>query len=339
MTSDAANNPIKIIVAGLGNMGANHFRVLSKLPQFQIQAVLDPAPRHQDKLPHGTKIINEFKQLDEIDFEAAVVATPTETHFEVAKELLNRGKNLLLEKPLCSTVEQSEEIISLAQKKGLLLAIGHVERSNPAVKRLKEVIDGGWIGAPIHFSFTRVGGYPNNIKKGNNVLLDLAVHDLDVLRFLNGDYNIHSSVCHKSFQSDIPDTAEILLSGKSSSANIHVNWVTPTKIRTLRVTGTKGVAFVDYMLQTCTLHGGDLIKAKIKDSFNYHDLQSHYRNTDKIEFGVHREEPLVVQAQEWEKALRGQDHQMCLGPDGLKAVRLAEESLKISPILQSSSII
>jgi len=324
------NKKIQVALFGLGNMGRNHLRVLLENKEFELKALIDPFITEVHPL---AKEIPLFKSIDEAleksSFDAAVVATPTETHFEVTKKLLKNSKKLLVEKPIASNPEQCAELIELAQKKNLVLNVAHVERSNPAVRKAKEVIDKGWIGKPIHYSFTRVGGYPQNIKKGNNVLLDLAVHDIDVLHFLEGKFELKACVAHNTVHDNIADTAEILLASKNSvSANIHVNWITPTKIRSLRITGTKGVVFVDYMLQTCELHGGNLIAQNHKKDFNYQELQSHYKNTDKIEFGVHKEEPLKIQLREWLHSLRSEESKLASALEASRAVQLAEDALK-----------
>src|SRR6185295_8566276 len=97
---------------------------------------------------------------------------------------------------------------------GVRLAVGHVERFNPAIRKLREVIRGGWLGEPIHFSFTRIGGYPETIPEGNNVLLDLAVHDVDVLRSLVGPVKVNASLCHSTWKPGVLDTSEIVLESK-----------------------------------------------------------------------------------------------------------------------------
>jgi UDP-N-acetylglucosamine 3-dehydrogenase len=176
-----------------------------------------------------------------------------------------------------------------------------------------------------------VGGYPQNVKSGNNVLLDLAVHDLDVFQYLFGSFHVKSSIIHSTIIPGTADTAEILLKGNDGiSANIHVNWITPTKIRSVRVTGTKGVVLVDYMLQTCTLHGGDLLNSPSTEKFDYNDLQEHYKNMDKIEFGVHREEPLKVQLREWLKALQNKNSSLCTAEEASKTVIEAQRAFEVS---------
>lgn len=322
---------VKIVLVGVGRMGQNHLRVLRETPGFELVAVVDA---HANALPPtgaGVPLLEGISALAEVDFDAAVVATPTATHHEVALALIGMGKHLLVEKPIASTPKQSQEIIAAAREKGTKLVVGHVERFNPAVRKLREIIKQGALGTPIHFSFTRVGGYPETLMQGNNVILDLAVHDIDVLRSMVGPVKLEQSVCHVAWRDGIFDTAEILLAAASGpSANVHVNWITPTKIRSIRVTGTRGVCFVDYILQTCELLGGSLLKQIEPSSSSFESIQELYRATDRIQFGVHKIEPLKAQAMQFHSLLTGGDvGELCTGGDALAAVLLAERAVNV----------
>jgi UDP-N-acetylglucosamine 3-dehydrogenase len=325
---------IDVVLVGLGRMGSNHFRVLRESPHFKLVGVVDNVASKPDaSLLGNARFARTIEELDDVPYAAAVVSTPTVTHFDVASSLIERGKHLLVEKPLASTFELSKEICRKAEAKGIKLGVGHVERFNPAVRKLREVIAAGWLGTPIHFSFTRVGGYPQTLTSGNNVMLDLAVHDIDVLRSLVGPLRVASSICHSTVQHDVLDTGELLLHAKSGpSATVHVNWITPTKIRTIRVTGTRGVCFVDYILQTCELHGGNLLKANVPNTLAFDQLMEFYRTTDKIQFGVRTVEPLKAQLEAFYGLLtNGDAGELCLGADATSAVVLAERAMLQDP--------
>lgn len=320
----------KIVLVGLGRMGKNHLRVLRETQGFELAAVVDAKatpPTDLGSIP----FLRTTAELPPIDFEAAVIATPTATHHDLALELIGMGKHLLVEKPVASTFEQGRKVIEAAQAKGVKLAVGHVERFNPAVRKLREVIREGWLGTPIHFAFTRVGGYPDTVLAGNNVLLDLAVHDIDVLRSLVGPLKLEHSTCHVTFREGVFDTAEIALGAASgASASVHVNWITPTKIRSVRVTGTRGVCFVDYILQTCELMGGSLLKNIEPVTASFDVLQELYRATDRVQFGVQKVEPLRAQAQQFRAFLEGSESgELCTGADALAAVLLAERAIQV----------
>jgi len=319
----------KILLVGLGRIGQNHLRVLRETPGLELAAVVDAGGPGRHDLG-GAAFGASVAEVAKVPFEAAVIATPTETHHAIARELIGMGKHLLVEKPIASSFAQGRELLALAEARGTRLAVGHVERFNPAVRKLREVLREGWLGTPIHFAFTRVGGYPNTILEGNNVILDLAVHDIDVLRSLVGAVKLEHSMCHVTWRDGVFDTAEMLLAASTgASATVHVNWVTPTKIRTLRVTGTRGVCFVDYMLQTCELFGGSLLKQSEPTSTTFDALQELYRTTDRIQFGVQKEEPLRAQAAQFQRFLEsGEAGELCTGRDALAAVLLAERAVQ-----------
>lgn len=322
----------RVVLCGAGRMGRNHLRLLASSARFELAAVVDPNPLDVDTRDlKGAPLLKSLDELSKIDFECAVVATPTATHFDVLEKLVAMKKSVLVEKPLCSTYEQCGKVLAATERAGVKLAVGHVERFNPAVRKLREVIRRGWLGTPIHYSFTRAGGYPSSLVSGNNVLLDLAVHDVDVVRSLEGPMRLEASVCHSTVRSDVYDTAEILLLAKSgASATVHVNWITPTKLRSIRVTGTRGVCFVDYILQTCELFGGNLLEQSLPESAGYERLLEMYKTTDRIQFGVTKEEPLKAELDQFHELLRtGEAGELCLGDDASRAVLLAERAVNV----------
>jgi UDP-N-acetylglucosamine 3-dehydrogenase len=297
---------IKVVLVGLGRMGRNHMRVLRAMPQFDLRAVVDPRAEPPGELGHA-RVLPDIRELATVDFDAAIIATPTSTHYPIARELTAMGKDLLVEKPLASTFAQGKDILRGAQQRGTKLVVGHVERFNPAVRRLRELVRKGAVGTPLHFAFTRVGGCPKTLT-GNNVILDLAVHDIDVLRSFVGPVRIDRSMCHVTWRNGVADTAQIVLgSGSGATASVHVNWSAPAKVRTIRVTGTRGVCMVDYIRQTCELLGG--------------------RAPEPLE---DRTEPLRAQAQHFRTFLAtGEVGELCTGKDALAAVLLAEHAIEV----------
>lgn len=314
---------IRTIVVGAGRMGKNHLRVLREHSAFKVVEIVDPVAA-------GPGDLRVARTLDDVsaEFDLAVIASTTESHAAIATALIQRGKHLLVEKPLASTSAVAREVAALAEKSGVRMAVGHVERFNPAVRKLREVIAAGAIGKAIHISFTRVGGYPATIGKGNNVILDLAVHDVDVLSFLAGPPELVSSVAHSTVQDGVIDTATLLLRSQSgATADAHVNWITPTKIRQIRVTGTLGVCFVDYMMQTCEVFGSALLARTLPDEVNFSQLQAMYANSDKTVFGVEKFEPLKAQANALARFVREGDRgELCSGSEGANAVAIAEQA-------------
>ena len=167
-------------------------------------------------------------------------------------------------------------------------------------------------------------------------MLDLAVHDIDILRGLVGPVRLAHSICHAIWKQGVVDTAEIFVAAQSGpSASMHVNWVTPTKIRSIRVTGTRGVCFVDYVLQTCELMGGHLVKAVEPTSTSFASFQDLYRATDRIQFGVIKVEPLRAQAEQFQRYVAtGEIGELATGNDAAAAVLLAERAVQTDGILR-----
>jgi UDP-N-acetylglucosamine 3-dehydrogenase len=296
----------KVVLVGLGRMGRNHMRVLGAMPELDLVAVVDsqvPAPAELGR----ARFLRDTGELGSLAFDAAIIATPTGTHYDIARELTAMGKHLLVEKPIASTFAQGKDILRRAQQTGTRLVVGHVERFNPAVRRLRELVRAGALGAPLHFAFTRVGGCPETLT-GNNVILDLAVHDIDVLRSFVGPVKLERSRCRVTWRDGVADTASIVLgSGSGATASVHVDWSATAKVRTIRVTGTRGVCFVDYLRQTCELVGRSAPEP-LED----------------------RTEPLRAQAQQFRTFLAtGEVGDLCTGKDALAAVLLAEHAIEV----------
>ncbi|HEY9246562.1 MAG TPA: Gfo/Idh/MocA family oxidoreductase, partial [Candidatus Methanoperedens sp.] len=180
-------------------------------------------------------------------------------------ETINSGTHLLVEKPIADTLENADAIINAAHDAKIKLMVGHVERFNPAILKLKEIIDAGMLGKIVSISSRRVGPYNPRIRDVG-IIMDLGVHDIDVISYLyarkiNEVYTIAGSDIH-SFE----DHASILLRcDKNLSGMVETNWLTPHKIRNLTAIGLKGVAYMDYIKQTVELHDESWVRtAKVE---------------------------------------------------------------------------
>jgi len=332
MMENKNSAPYKVAIIGYGKMGKNHFRVLKEDSRFVVDSILDPqlSTLQGPLLECFDQEEPFFQRIKSSKPDFCIVASATSSHLEMARRLAPLQIPFLIEKPLALNVDQAHEIFKISKDLKVPIFAGHVERFNPVIGKLREVLDSGMIGTPIHFSITRVGGYPASKNIKDNVLLDLAVHDLDLLKFLVGSVTVRSSVCHSTWQKDLYDTAEILCACENgSSASIHVNWVTPTKIRTMRVTGTKGVAFLDYVLQSCTVIGGNILDPHHNADPQFTKFIEEYKNTDRTEFGILKAEPLKIQLDHIFNFLSGKQHHLCSAEDGAKAVSLAQMAIEM----------
>ena len=175
------NNPsnIRLGVIGTGSMGKNHARIFSEMPNAKFAAVLDTREdvAREMAAKFGAEPVTSLEKFISL-VDAATVATPTVTHFEIAKALLEAGKHVLVEKPFTETPEQARELCDLAQRRGLVLQVGHIERFNPVMPALEKRLN-----APRFIEATRLSPYPGR-SLDVGVVLDVMIHDLEIILHL-----------------------------------------------------------------------------------------------------------------------------------------------------------
>jgi UDP-N-acetylglucosamine 3-dehydrogenase len=255
--------PLKIAVVGTGSMGMNHLRVLRDFDGEQVQ-IVGVAETYEPNLKHAMSRFHvegysDYRELvEKAHPDLVAVVVPTHLHFEVASYVLGMGINVLIEKPLTSTIEEALALIQLACVHGVKLAVGHVERFNPAVIAVKRHLVAGELGKMFHLHARRLGPFPPRIRDVG-VSLDLATHDIDVMRYL-ADAEVEH--VYAETQRRVHNTHEDLLLGVLRFTNqaigvLDVNWLTPTKIRELSVTGEKGMYLVNYLTQDVYFYEND----------------------------------------------------------------------------------
>jgi UDP-N-acetylglucosamine 3-dehydrogenase len=203
--------------------------------------------------------------------------------------------------------------------------VGHIERFNPAIKRLKDLIAAGRLGDIVSINVKRVGGLPPQ-RKGADVVIDLAIHDIDVANDLLGEYpkDVYGFKS-RNLINDQADSAVLLLHYPKTSCFIEVNWVTPVKIRTMDITGTKSFARLDYINQTLVLYEKNYPSqdANFRD---FNDFISKFSSANEIKVDVQKTEPLKAELGEFIGAI-SQDHEPLI--TGREAYQALETALKI----------
>src|ERR1700755_1389875 len=236
-TTDAKRT-LRVGVIGAGVMGSNHARVLAGLPETTLIGVVDPLPAHRTRATELTGC-RTFESLDELIAEgvaAVTTAAPTHLHHEIALATIARKIHVLVEKPIASTVEEGEEIVTAARQAGVTMMVGHVERFNPAVAAIKQAISGEDI---LSIAITRVGPFPPRMSNVG-VVIDLAVHDIDLIRWFTESDIVEVQPQLSSAVAEREDIA--LLQFRTASgvlAHINTNWLTPFKARNVTV-ATRG---------------------------------------------------------------------------------------------------
>jgi UDP-N-acetylglucosamine 3-dehydrogenase len=317
--------PFKTGLVGLGNMGKYHLQSLQQDEHFKVVAAVDPDDARLAPVRETAQVFKDYKELADQDLDCVVVATPTQTHYQIAKFFLERGINVLVEKPAATTVQEAQNLVATAKEKGVKLCVGHVERCNPVVKIAKEIIASGAIGKPLHSHSLRVGLYPGNVHAANNVIIDLAVHELDVLATVFGPIELKSCYGQKVRHQDICDMGEILaVTAGGTSALVHVNWLSPFKQRKMRVMGSEGVMEIDYMHQDCEVFAPHLQKLTFADADV--TVTTDPKLGDKLLIKCRRQHPIYIQLQQFSNFLSGKAHTLCAMDDIVDSIRVLERA-------------
>jgi UDP-N-acetylglucosamine 3-dehydrogenase len=318
---------VPVAVVGVGNMGRHHARNYAGLSRdADLRAVVDTdAARAREIATRyaATAFTSVKAMLDAAPEVAAVsVAVPTSGHFDAARTLLEAGKHVIVEKPIAPTIEETDRLIALARKRSLVLAVGHVERFNPAVRELRRLIDEGHIGTMLSLVARRVGVMPPQVKDAN-VIVDLAVHDIDIFGYLLDGAEPSGLYCNagRALAADRFDFADIFLRYGAVACFLQVNWLTPVKIRSLSVTGTAGYAQLEYVTQRLDFYRG--VPPVEPRSFSELEALSEQR-PERLEFP--HEEPLTRELREFLKAVRGEPAEM-VGADEARGTMLVATKL------------
>lgn len=246
---------LRVAVVGLGNMGRHHVRHYSQLNGVKLVGVCDIRPEVAMDFARQytcSGYTDMATLIQEQQPDAISIIAPTSLHFELAKQALQAGCHVLLEKPISATLAEADALVALAGVLNLVFTVGHIERFNPTILALNSLLATGKLGEVMMINAHRASPLPPQIKDAN-VLLDLAVHDIDLCNALAG--SAPTIVAGKSFRAqltDRDDSAHIFLTYPNASASININWVCPTRIRRVEVTGTQGYAFADTLHHTIT---------------------------------------------------------------------------------------
>lgn len=254
---------VSIAVVGAGSMGMSHLRVLNDFDEERIELVgvaeVQPSALKQAVSRFHIAGYSDYREMIERTHPDLVsVVVPTHLHREVASYALERGIDVLIEKPITSSIEDAQELLRLAHAHGARIAVGHVERFNPAIVELKRQLQRSKLGQIFSMHARRIGPFPPRIRDVG-VTLDLASHDIDVMRYL-ADAEVEQ--VYAQTQRRIHSTHEDLLLGilrftSQAIGVLDVNWLTPTKVRELSVTGEKGMFLINYLTQEVYFYEND----------------------------------------------------------------------------------
>ncbi|MXV61096.1 Gfo/Idh/MocA family oxidoreductase [Natronorubrum sp. JWXQ-INN-674] len=311
MNRTLSSRPIRAGVIGVGTMGENHARVYSELPGVELTCVTDHdedvAQRVADA--YETDAVSPETVRDRCD--VVTVAVPTPVHYDVVSDCLNAGVHVLVEKPIAETIEQGRALAELARDNGVVLQVGHIERFNPAVQTVSDLIEDLDV---ISLEAERLGP-PTDREALGNVIFDLMVHDIDVVGSILGDQPDTVT----AMGADGGQYATATMQYDDIVASLTASRVTQKKVRKLTVTARECLVEVDYLEQSVLIH---------RDSYPEYltdDGKRRYRHESVVERPrVDNGEPLRHELEAFVEAVRTDSEPVVTAEDGIEALETVQ---------------
>ena len=315
---------MKVAVIGVGTMGRHHARVFSELPEADLVSISDSdsVRAHSTAEKFGIRAYTDHREMLEKEKPDAVsVVVPTALHEKVGMDALDAGVNVLIEKPIAATVEEGTRLIEKARAMNKQLMVGHVVRFDPALQALKQKLDAGELGRIYQIFCRRAGPFPTRIQDVG-VVIDLAPHDVDIMRFLAGS---NPTRVYSETERRIHTNHEDLLWATlrfpdGVIGGLEINWLTPTKIREVLVLGERGMFRADALTQDLYFYENSLV-----NDVQWATLQTikGVSEGSMTRYAIPRFEPLKAELQSFLKAIQDGNPVPITGEDGLAALKIS----------------
>ena len=306
----SGDRPVRLAVIGVGHLGRHHARVAAALPGVDLVGIHDHHDGRAGEVSRefGLKVLRNLRDVAG-EAEAAIVATPTVSHAEIATELLERGLDVLVEKPMTASLEEADRLVSLARARGRVLAVGHIERHNPAVEAALRLVH-----TPIFIEVDRLGIFTRR-SLDVDVVLDLMIHDLQIAMSLARRPVEEIRAAGLAVLTPLVDIANARIAFQGGCvANLTASRVSAKKVRKLRIFGPAMYLSVD--MQARTVSAVRLSR------------QGSDPGILTEEVAVPDEEPLAREVADFVEAVRSRRPPLVDGVAGRAALALATEVLE-----------
>jgi UDP-N-acetylglucosamine 3-dehydrogenase len=321
-------NDMKACLIGAGEMGQHHVEALCAVDGVSLVGVAEADGGRLERVARG----RSFKRYTSASLmlrqqrpDFVAVAVPTNQHESVAVQCLEAGAHVIVEKPVAADIRGALRIEGEARERGLLVSVGHIERFNPAVIGLVEKLSEGVVGRIFQVGARRTGPFPPRVRDVG-AIKDLATHDLDVIRFIFGSpFEFVFAQLARHLHSEHEDLGTVVGRLENGAiASLDVNWLTPTKVRELRVVGEGGMYVLDYIRQDLTLYrnGGHA------PGFGAISVFASVAEGEVIQYPVHRKEPLRAEIESFVQAIRAGGPPPVSVAEAIEALRLADAILE-----------
>jgi UDP-N-acetylglucosamine 3-dehydrogenase len=319
----ASMTALRAAVLGVGAMGRSHARVYAEMENVRLAAIADPDVRVAERVAgsYGTTPYTDYRQLlDREKPDLVSIAVPTTRHLEVAIETIGRGIHVLVEKPLALSLDEGRKIIEAAESQGVKLAVGHIERFNPAVAEIKRRLDEQELGRLFQVHARRLSPFPGRVQDVG-VILDLATHDIDVMSHLLDSEvtRVFAETERKAHESHEDLLSALLRFANGAIGVLEVNWLTPTKVRELSILGERGLFLADYISQ-------DVYWYRNGGQAGHWDALDVFRGAwegEMVKLHFPKREPLVAELESFVAAVLTDSDPEVSGADGLAALDLS----------------
>jgi UDP-N-acetylglucosamine 3-dehydrogenase len=309
---------IKVGVIGVGSMGQNHARVFAQSEDAELLAVADYNEEQAERIgkKYNVAAFSDYREMFR-DVEAVSIAVPTSFHKEIALEAISRGIHVLVEKPIANSAEDAKEMITAAADKGVKLMIGHIERFNPAIIELKKRLAD--LGEIYKIDVQRIGPFPGRITDVG-VIVDLSVHDIDIISFLIGanPTRIYAESQQKLHPDHEDSVTALIRYGNEVKATLTINYLSPTKIRQLQIFGKKGMFQVNYLNQELFFYENPGYSMDSWESMIEGDMRK---------INLDRKEPLQAEIEAFIDCIKQDTKPPVSGEQGLQVLEMAHHIL------------
>lgn len=315
---------LSFVLFGAGPMGRLHAGSLARHPRSRLELVVDPDEQRASELAaaHDCSWAPSLAAADISRCDAAIVAVPTADHVALSTELLDRGLHVLVEKPLAPNVSDATRLVEHARASGKTVAVGHVERFNPVVGELSRLVED-----PLFVQIHRLSPYDGRVRDG--VILDLMLHDLDLLQLVDDSPVVSLSAEAVSTRSQTEDLATCTMRLRSGLVcQLNASRVSQRKVRTLQVTMPDGVLDADLLLRTIQIArdtSGELVEEGTR--------RLRQRTVTEIPWITAGGEPLLLQLDDFLDAIHDQREPLVTPEQGLRAVELCEQVLAAAGLI------
>jgi predicted dehydrogenase len=319
------SQPISIAVVGTGDWGANLVRNYANLPGARLVAVCDSDPQRLQKTAAAYPTARSVASAEEIassaDVQAVVIASSATSHYSIARQMLEAGKDVYVEKPLTLEVAHAEELVALARSRQRILMVGHLLLFHPAVKYLKDMVTRGDLGDLFYVYSQRVN--LGKVRKDENALWSFAPHDLSVILHLLGDDPVDVVARGSAFlQGTVEDVVFVdLRFPNGRMAHVHVSWLDPHKIRKFTVVGSRKMVVFDDMEASEKIRIYDKGVDRAGEVVGFGEALS-VRSGDILIPKISLQEPLRLECAHFVECVRDRKAPLSDGANGLGVVRV-----------------